>query len=158
MSIKRHLWYLTEELVVFALFDPNVPNETKNAMARALRATNGPDAFQPGKPVFPAQRLEAMEGLVGPNSWLLFKLLNANDDWLDLPAGQWEGNPGYHQMATIVSNIAVVNDAAERGVKDVQDFANTAMDDAHRGRIILVSNSHRAKLPEFLKNEMEENM
>ena len=69
-----------------------------------------------------------------------------------------KGKP-YHHITTTVSNVAVVNDAAERGVKDVQDFANAAMDGAtHRGHIILVSNSHRAKLPEFLKNEMEENM
>lgn len=157
-SIKRHIWYLKEQLVVLALFDPILSYDIKNEMATVLQATPRPDAFQPGKPVFPACRLEVLDTLVGPQSWLLFHLLEVNGDWLALPAGQWGGNPGYIQMASIVANIAVVNDAAERGVKHVQDYADDAMDDVNRGHIILVSNSHRVKLPDFLKNEMEENL
>ena len=46
---------------------------------------------------------------------------------------------------------------AERGVKDIQDYADAASDVAYRGRNILVSNSHWIKLTGFNKNEMEEN-
>ena len=45
-----------------------------------------------------------------------------------LQTGQWEGKPGFYWMATTVSIIAVVNDATESGVKDVQDW-----DGAHSG-------------------------
>ena len=31
-------------------------------------------------------------------------------------------------MSEMVINMAVANDAAERGVKDIQDYANVAMD------------------------------
>ena len=57
----------------------------------------------------------------------------------------------------IVNRIVVVNDAAERGIKDIQEYANAAGDSEDRGNIVLVSNSHRVKIPVFSKNEMEEN-
>ena len=99
-----------------------------------------------------------MEQLIGPNSWLLFHLLETNGAWLALPANQWNTDAEFSEMLAVVKNVAVVNDAAERGVKDIQDYANAARDGAHKGRIVLVSNSHRAKLPQFLKNEMEEHL
>ena len=61
-------------------------------------------------------------------------------------------------MEKILSSISVVNDTAERGVKDVEDYANSSKDSEHRGRIVLVSNSHRSRIPEFKKNEMENNI
>ena len=70
----------------------------------------------------------------------------------------WQGDPRYIQMASVVLNLSVVNDTAERCVKDVQDFANTARDGEYHDRIVLVSNSHWIKMPNFLKNEMENNI
>lgn len=81
-----------------------------------------------------------------------------NGDWLVTPAAQWDTNPDYTRMKEIVTNLSVVNDAAERGVKDIQDYANVARDGSCRERMILISNSHRIKIPSFLKNEMEEHL
>ena len=47
---------------------------------------------------------------------------------------------------------------AEHCVKAVQEFANAAWDGMYRGDIILVSSSHRMKIPTFSKNEMDENL
>ena len=96
--------------------------------------------------------------MVGPNSWLLFNLLDDDGAWLALPPDQWERSLSYQRMSKFVQYLAVVNDAAERGVKDVQDYANAAGDGSYREQIVLVANSHRAKLPSFLKNEMEEHL
>ena len=79
-------------------------------------------------------------------------------NWIDLPPEQWINNAEYQQMSEIVVNMAVVNDAAERGVKDIQEYANAAMDGSCREQIILVSNAHREKIPKFLKNEMKKNL
>ncbi len=46
-SAHRHLWYLTPELVVFSLFDPNVPDDEKAIMATTRHNTPRPAAFQP---------------------------------------------------------------------------------------------------------------
>ena len=61
-------------------------------------------------------------------------------------------------MAAIVCNIPVVNDSAERSVKDIQDYANVAKDRTHKENIMLVSNSHRVTIQAFLKKEMEEHL
>lgn len=161
-SLLRHLWYLTESLVVLALFDGGVDLDTKSAMANALRAIPRPQEFHIGKPTFPRQVPQGnalkLERMVGPNTWMLFSLLGNDGDWLMQPPQQWITNPQYLEILLIVQELPVVNDAAERGVKDIQDYANMARDADDRGRMILVSNSHRMKLPKFLKNEMEENM
>ena len=57
-------------------------------------------------------------------------------------------------MKETLSPLEVVNGTAERGVKDIQEYANAARDNDQTGRIILVSNSHRVKLREFQKNTM----
>ena len=49
-SFLNHLWYLCPELVVLAMFDSEVPNAEKAAMARALLQHSVPDTFAPGKP------------------------------------------------------------------------------------------------------------
>ncbi len=157
-SLRRHLWYLTESLVVLALFDKGLDQATKAAMATSLRNTPKPQTFDPGKPQFPVQQLVqaqhiTLDELIGPNSWLLFHLLHSSDNWLALPPDMWNTDEDCLQMESIVNGITVVNDAAERGVKDVQDYANAARDGDHRGQIVLVSSSHRLKIPNFLKND-----
>ena len=60
----------------------------------------------------------------------------------------------YRRLAGVVNELAVVNDAAERGVKDVTDYANAARDGAMRSRIITVASSHRADAPTLRKQEL----
>ena len=161
-SIKRHQWYLSEQLVVFCLFDPDLSDNDKAAVGAALLACQQPNPFPTGKPQFPNNRLfrgaPTLASFVGPNSYLVFHLLGMDHGWLALPPPAWLADQRYQEMADVINSISVVNDTAERCVKNVQDFANAARDGAHRGRIILVANSHRVKIPTFTKNEMEENI
>ena len=52
-SVKKHLWYLTEKLVVFALFDDGFDSAEQRAMATQLASLRNQGNFAPGKPVFP---------------------------------------------------------------------------------------------------------
>ena len=145
--------------MIFALFDDFLDPNVKEMMARPLHATPRPLVFNSGKPDFPAViDNPSMDQFVGQKSWLLFHLLGTNGDWLAMPADQWIGDHEYCSMRDIVTKLEVVNDIAERGVKDTQEFSNAAGDGAHRERIILVSNSHRIKLPGYTKREMEESI
>ncbi len=161
-SILQHPWYLSQQLVVLAFFDREVAEEEKANMAAALRAIPKPAVFLPKKPRFPTGTLQTvgstLTSFVGPDSWLAFALLGIDDGWLDLPPAEWPHDQRYAEMGAIMGDLAVVNDTAERCVKDIQDFANAARDGDHRGNIVLVSGSHRVKLPSFLKNEMEEQL
>ena len=157
-SLKRHLWYLTAECVVFAFFDKDLPDEMKQEMANTILRNERPALFLPQKPVFPPTELldeSSLSVFIGPRSWLLFDLLHHRGDCLHEPISDWENSEEYLKMATIVAEIAVVNDTAERGVKDIEEYANMAKDGEKRQNMVLVSNSHRSKIPEFKKNEME---
>ena len=45
-----------------------------------------------------------------------------------------------------MGDLAVMNDTAERCVKDTQKLSIAALDGDHRRNIVLVSGSHRVKL------------
>ena len=51
-SIKRHLWFLTEELVVLSLFNEELGSFTRSVMAKKLFSIPRPDVFNVGKPKF----------------------------------------------------------------------------------------------------------
>ena len=44
----NHLWYLTEELVVFSLFDDCLTDDERKAMANKLLSSFRPEHFKPG--------------------------------------------------------------------------------------------------------------
>ena len=54
----------------------------------------------------------------------------------------------------MLKKLAVVNDAAERGVKDCTEYANVTRDGILRGHIITVVSSHRAAVPSMMKHEL----
>lgn len=49
-SVGLHLDYLTQENVIFALFDPTLSDQEKNIMAQTLISTNRHVSFEIGKP------------------------------------------------------------------------------------------------------------
>ena len=55
----------------------------------------------------------------------------------------------------MVMELAVANDAAERGMKDVQDCASAAREEERRGRTVTVVISHRAAAPTLTNQELE---
>ena len=54
-NFLNHLWYLSEELVVFALFDDNLTDKEQRAIADQLLLQRRPPAFAPSKPTFQAE-------------------------------------------------------------------------------------------------------
>ena len=74
-----------------------------------------------------------------------------------MPVRLWDTDNQYDSvsMRETLYSLDVINITAERGVKDIQEYANAATDKGRRGRTILVSNSQKVTLPEFKKNEMK---
>ena len=137
-SVMNHLWYLTEELVVFGLFDCNLADEERKEMAIKLLASPRPRQFPPGKPRFPRNlmsRRPSLDSFVGKRSWSLFEKLHAVGNWLQLEVGDWSKTDEYKRMRSCLSDLKVVNDLAERCVKDIQEYADLAKDSSsdHRG-------------------------
>ena len=100
-SILNHLWYVTQEMVVFSLFDFELPADLRRDIAQKLMSFPRLKNFVSGKPKFPVDQLKKEEPInistallscVGERSWLFFNLLQSFDesvDWmfLQLSAG-----------------------------------------------------------------------
>ena len=158
LSILRHLWYLTEECVIFSLFDDAVSDEEKAEMATELVAQQRQESLPPGKPKFPDKAklsvTAKLSDFVGPRSWLAFSRLATSHNWLHLPPDQWAQDEEFNKMSHIMKDLVVTNDAAEKAVKDVTENANAARDGQMRGRIIAVTCAHRSQAPSLLKSEL----
>ena len=82
-SAIRHLWYLTEEIVTFALFDVSVPDQERREMAKTSLLISRPADFHTGKPRFPVDRIGFQQNLrtfIGERYWILFEKLNGHGD------------------------------------------------------------------------------
>ena len=56
-SILRQMWYLTEQVVVFSLFDNSICDDDKHLISQTLLRFPKPLDFNTGKPVFSVQIL-----------------------------------------------------------------------------------------------------
>ena len=101
-SCNRHLWYLTQQLFILALADPELEEEMKEKMAKKLFSMER-QPIKTGKPTFPVlpfgatKAREAMQELVVPESWLIPDLvgLTGPQDWLLEPFSTWNRNPQF---------------------------------------------------------------
>ena len=130
-SAYRHLWYLTAQLIPLALTDTGLEDSSREAMARALHGqTRG--EIKTGKPIFPILPYGAtvarqnMASLIGPESWLVFDLLQllGPQDWLLTPPSTWKQAPSFKALQDFTRKLTVVNDLAERGCHLATEFIN----------------------------------
>jgi hypothetical protein len=153
-SICNHLWYLTEELVVFSFFDESLPNALRESMVKQLLTFNRSKDFPPGKPKFPLINPDEIDYpnqlnlFVGAKSWLLFNLLNIDGemlDWMQVPVVYWEKMSGYRKLKEIVSAFEVVNDCAERAIKMITDFKDATTNVEEQEFLLQVVEEYRKK-------------
>ena len=138
-SIKRHLDYLTEENVIFSLFDENLSPEDRSNIAKILFVTPRPEVFSLGKPKLPQIDFNKddephLSLFVGSKSWLLFNKLGLfeKQEWLNLPCDYWHNFTDFRTAKDFVLQINTTNDSAERGVKLITDFKNHCCDEVER--------------------------
>ena len=157
-SLLLHLWYLTEQLVVFSLFDTNLPVQERNAMASKLIATRKPRGFVPGKPSFPVNYMTENPSLADfteKDSWFLFHVMECDGVWLQNDASEWENNEEFIKMSDMMHDLKVVNDLAERCVKDIEEYANATKDVEHRDNVLLVATDHRGIFQDLRKQSLQ---
>ena len=150
-SLMRHSWYLTQELVVFALWDEDLPNSERRAIALKLASTPPPATWTTVKPElhyalphlsrFPTT--PKLKDCVGERSHLLFHLLQVGSHWLRLPVRVWSTDLEYVRIRDFLKDLQVVNDCAERCIKDINDYRNQTTDAEYREDILLIVNDFR---------------
>ncbi|XP_053948286.1 uncharacterized protein LOC128856887 [Anastrepha ludens] len=122
----QHLWYLTDEVSILALFDDDVDLETKVRMIANLTREN-PTAHN-------KRYIASKEELCGPlferniddfvsvKSKFLFNRLQIADSFLNKCPSSWSNDDSFLQAKKKLLGLKAVNDTAERAVKLMQDF------------------------------------
>ena len=82
-----------------------------------------------GKPIFPTMPERTNEDVVqfvGPSSFKFFDIMTPGPRFLSLPVETWELDSSFNEAKLTISNLMVVNDAAERDVKLCHDYTNSS--------------------------------
>ena len=156
-SHLRHTWCLTQEVVVFFLFDEKAPARERKKMADALMSCDPPaEGWQVGKPHLPDNLKEnqPLHELVGSRSHLLFWLLRAGTAWWSRPVHKWAEDSEYRRVRDWLRDLKVVNDCCERIIQDITLYANRTKDSIHRDEILLVVEDYRFILRELTRKAL----
>ena len=151
--LRRHLWYLTEEVVVFSLFSGKLFSDEKSRIAAKLLTFSVPDHIECGKPEFPdlLEKTQLVD-LIGPKSWFLFLKLKVGYEWLQKNVELWKDDPDFQTLENFVRTVKTTNDTAERAVKLITDYAQILTKDENMRQWILQAvDENRKKFPEFKK-------
>ena len=161
-TMRRHLWYLTEELVPFALCSDKLHKEEKQRFALKLSELvmkNLSEELAPQKPVFPnVTENTTLYDLLGYRSVLLFQRLKFTVEdlqFLRYPCDEWDKFPTYSRLRKVVKTLKVVNDVAERGVRCMEEYKDIlTMDSEQRNLIMQCVENTRKRYPDFKKSTL----
>ena len=159
---SRHLWYLTKELIPFALCSKQLACEEKKVLARRmfqLYRENQHTVLAPQKLVLPhITETTRISDLAERRSVLLFQRFRFTIDdvqFLRRAQSQWCKSDSYQRLERLVFNIKVTNDTAERGIKILEDYKDVQTTDNEQRNIIWhCVESIRQKYPDFRKKTL----
>lgn len=119
-AMKRHLWYLSDELTPLALFSSKVSAEDKNEMRAVLVHDHGErtaNSLRYTDEIRDVQN-QKLHSFISDRSCYLLNRLEINTDFLHEDSIDWENNESYRAARDKVNRlIIVVNDSAERGIQ-----------------------------------------
>lgn len=114
-SVLKHLWYLTEEVVVLSIFDRQLELILRKGILVKLPSFPRPKTFSPGKPKFPSLKFDSiitypdqLLNFVASRSWLLFvsiKLTEEHFDWMHTEVNNWEKMSGYKKLKELCAHL-----------------------------------------------------
>lgn len=163
-AFNRQLWYLTSEMIPLSLFSNLVDNTEKELISKQLLEVKDENAEIPsdrfgtgyGKPKFPELEVDKindikLSDMIDGDSWLIFRLLDIDDVFLEMPVNLWTDNNSYQQAKNRIRGINCVNDCAERGVKLSSDFLASAKTEQHYQNVLQVVEKDRKVRPNLRK-------
>ena len=164
-KLNLHLWYLSEELVFLCLFSKLLSDAEKNLCAKAMKRYHLKKdlSLNPsGKlttPVLSKTRANKLWEFFGPNSWLMPNLLGLGIkdlSFVSKPAKSWKLDKDYQLLQSVIHNMQVVNDPAERGIllaKSLQ--GKVTMDPTERRKLFLSIPYAREQLKKITRNTLQ---
>lgn len=166
----NHLWYLSPELAIMAIFDEDVPLETKLKIVAKVHTKNEEisiDAIPEDDQDYTSEKFSVkrvqsksindllyndIDFFVTAESIKFFERFELQTEFLLINPSQWTDNESYRTALQFVKKLTVVNDCAERGVKLVQDFCKHYTKDEKQMQYVLqLVKDHRQMFPNALK-------
>ena len=112
--LRRHTWYLTEELIPLCLFNSNLPEETLNNLAQQISELPE-ERHVIRKPILPdLTPSSTITDFVGPRSTVFFDILGVPCSFLK--ESDWRSSPDFNQIRKALKNLTPLNDSCERAV------------------------------------------
>lgn len=117
---KRHLWYLSDELVVLSLFSDKVSNRDKSNMIARMTPNveeRTANSIKHSGEINDIQNIE-LHHFISPRSRFLFERLELDVDFLNENPEDWnEMDTFRNAKQEVLDLIPVVNDSAERAIQ-----------------------------------------
>ncbi|KAK3907392.1 2-succinyl-5-enolpyruvyl-6-hydroxy-3-cyclohexene-1-carboxylate synthase [Frankliniella fusca] len=112
-----HLWYLSEELVGFSVFDESLDDAHREEIVQGILNREGTDD-SPKKRKLDMRDVPklVLGGFSTQNTLKFFEILGINTAFFQEPVSNWKNLDTYSNARIIVSKLAVINDHAERAV------------------------------------------
>ena len=127
-KLLNHTWYLSERLVILALFSERVDISTKERMrCSMLKYIDMPQQNEQLKPECNSFSNKQLKDFVGSDSHCIFDLLDLKKDFLKISASKWTSSINYMDAVNSVKQLSVVNDAAERALGMATSLHGPAM-------------------------------
>ena len=143
-ALRRHLCYLTEELILFTLYCGDLQDHARQNLAAKIfhvyqqyfKVT-----MSPQKPVFPVISEDTkLETLVGERYVIIFqcfKFLVEDVQLLQSSCKRWNDFESFCKVKGLISTLHVTNDLAERSIKVLQDYKDILTEDSKHSEMIL---------------------
>ena len=156
--LASHIWYLSEELVGLVLFDRNISISMKQKIIQGL--TNKGNDDPPKKVQINIQTIHNSElnDFVTSKSKVIFQKLNIPTSFLEKDPEFWKEDDDFQTASTIVHELKVVNDHAERGVALIQKYCRLLIKEEDQLQYLLqVVQQHRKMYPNSSKRLLQDN-
>ena len=152
-KLDLHTDYLNGRSVVYAFASNRVSDDTKEAMAKKLLATEPVD-IDISKPALPRVYSDStLSDFIDGDSWLFFKLCKLEPTFLAKPAAEWASDDSYKLFCSLVDGFFPVNDAGERAVKFASDFnGKITLDPVQHQGMLQGIEKHRRNHPKATKS------
>ena len=134
--VKRHSWYLSQELATLSLFSHRLSPDEKANLLLGIKTDRGEHLLTS----LPRNVSELSI------SRSFFQTAGIDDNFLDAAVETWPGNASFMMAEDIVTKLVCVNDCAERGVALIQAFnATITKDETQKQYLLQVVEEHRRK-------------
>lgn len=154
-KMRNHVWYLLEETIGFAFFDPTISIEKKRTMVENLKLPSRQSNREISLKDIRSFESKNLSDFVTETTLRFFDRFSISTDFLCDDPSTWTTNEEYLDSSSFCRGLHVVNDLAERGVKMMTDYNNILTNDEETKQYLLqVVENDRREHPTFRKCDL----